>query len=101
MLTLPNVASICRVIRQQEGAAAVDRTIAYGQCKIVDILALRVMDDVRHTSPADTKSERGRVGGCLGKGLGVLLPGVMAFFLAKDVFGHDDGNRAIVNEFFG
>ncbi len=86
---------------QQEGAAAVDQTIGYGQCKIVDILGLRVMDDVRHRSPADTKLDRGRVGGSLGKGLGVLLPGVTAFFLAKDVFGQDDGNRAIVDGNFG
>ena len=89
------------MIRQQEGAAAVDRTITYSQCKIVDILGLRVMDDVHHTSPANTKSDRGRVGGSLGKGLGVLLPGMTAFFLAKDVFGHDDRYRAIVDKFFG
>ncbi len=37
MLTLSNVASIHRAIRQQEGAAAVDRTIVYGRRKIVDI----------------------------------------------------------------
>ena len=59
------------------------------------------MDDVLHTSPADTKSDRGRVGESLGKWLGVLLPGVTAFFLAKDVFGHDDGNRAIFDGNFG
>ncbi len=59
MLSLSNVASIRRAFRQQEGAAAVDRTIAYGRCKIVDILGSCVMDDVRHTSPADTKSDRG------------------------------------------
>ena len=59
-------------------------------------MGMRVMDDVRHTSPADTKLDRGRVRESLGKGLGVLLPGVTAFFLAKDVFGHNDRNRAIV-----
>jgi hypothetical protein len=37
----------------------------------------------------------------LGKGLGVLLRGVTAFFLSNDEFGHNDGNRAIVDEFFG
>jgi hypothetical protein len=37
----------------------------------------------------------------LGKVSGVLLPGVTAFFLAKDVFGHNDGNPASVHEFFG
>jgi hypothetical protein len=65
-------------------------------------MGMRVMDDVRHTSPADTKLDRGRVRESLGKGLGVLLLGVMAFFLAnKDVFGHDDRNRAIVDGNFG
>ena len=59
-------------------------------------MGMRVMDDVRHTSPADTKLDRGRVRESLGKGLGVLSPGLMAFVLAKDVFGHDDGNCAIV-----
>ena len=37
----------------------------------------------------------------LGKGLGVLLPGERAFFLAKDALGHNDGNRAIVDKFLG
>jgi hypothetical protein len=36
MLTLSN-ASIRMGIRQQEGAAAIDRTIVYGRRKIVDI----------------------------------------------------------------
>ena len=36
----------------------------------------------------------------LGKGLGVLLPWVKASFLAKDAFGHDDGNCAIVAAIF-
>ena len=61
----------------------------------------RVMDDARRASPADTKSDRGRVGMGLGKGLGVLLPGVTASFLSNDAFGHDDGNRAIVDCNFG
>ena len=58
------------------------------------------MDDARRASPADTKSDKGRVGMGLGKGLGVLLPGVMASFLSNDAFGHDDGNRAIVAGYF-
>ena len=45
------------------------------------------MHDVRRASPADTKSDRGRVRMGLGKGLGVLLPGVTASFLSKDAFG--------------
>jgi hypothetical protein len=61
----------------------------------------RAMDDARSASPADTKLDRGRVGMGLGKGLGVLLPGVMASFLSNDAFGHDDGNRAIVDCDFG
>jgi hypothetical protein len=36
----------------------------------------------------------------LGKGSGVLLPGVMASFLSKDAFGHNDGNRAILDGYF-
>jgi len=59
------------------------------------------MDDARRASPADTKSDRGRVGMGLGKGLGVLLPGVMASFLSNDAFGHDDRNCAIVDCNFG
>ncbi len=55
------------------------------------------MDDVHCASPADMKLDR-EMG--LGKGSGVLLPGVMASFLSKDAFGHDDGNRAIVNSYF-
>ncbi len=46
-----------------------------------------MMDDVCPVSPADTKSDRGHVRGSLGKGSGVLLPGVKASFLAKDAFG--------------
>ena len=42
------------------------------------------------------KKDTRRVRRGLGRGLGVLLPGVMASFLAKDVLGHDDGNCAIV-----
>jgi hypothetical protein len=59
------------------------------------------MDDVCRASPPDTKSDRGRVGGSLGKGSGVLLPGVTASFLVKDAFGHNDGNRAIIDGNFG
>jgi hypothetical protein len=29
-----------------------------------------------------------------------LLPGLTAFFLAKDAFGDDDGNRAIIAGYF-
>ena len=59
------------------------------------------MDDVRRASAADTKLDQGRVGMGLGKGSGVLLRGVTASFLSNDEFGLDDGNRAIVDEFFG
>ncbi len=58
------------------------------------------MDDVRRVSPDSTKKDTRRVGRGLGKGLGVLLPEVTAFFLAKDAFGHDDGNPAIVAGYF-
>ncbi len=61
----------------------------------------RAMDDARRMSPANTKSDRGRVRMGLGKGLGVLLPGVTASFLTNDAFGHDDGNCAIVDCNFG
>ncbi len=47
------------------------------------------------------KSDRGRVGMGLGKGLGVLLLGVTDSFLSKDAFGQDDGNRAIVEGYCG
>ena len=59
------------------------------------------MDDVRRASAADTKLDQGRVEMGLGKGSGVLLRGVMASFLSNDEFGHDDGNCAIVDKFFG
>ncbi len=59
------------------------------------------MEDVRRASTADTKLDQGRVGMGLGKGSGVLLQRVMASFLSNNEFGHDDGNRAIVDEFFG
>jgi hypothetical protein len=59
------------------------------------------MDDVRRASAADTKFDQGCVGMGLGKGLGVLLRGVTASFLSNDKFGQDDGNRAIVDKFFG
>jgi len=58
------------------------------------------MEIVRRASPADTKSDRGCVQMGLGKGSGVLLPGVTASFLSKDAFGHDDGNRAIIDGYF-
>ena len=48
----------------------------------------------------DTKNDTRHVGRGLRKGLGVLLLGVMASFLSKDAFGHDDGNRAIVAGYF-
>ncbi len=59
------------------------------------------MDNARRASPADTKSDRGRVGMGLGKGLGVLLLGVTASFLSNDTFGYNDGHRAIVDCNFG
>ncbi len=58
------------------------------------------MDDVRRASLEDTKKVTRRVGRGLGKGSGVLLPGVTAFFLAKDAYGHNDRNRAIVTDYF-
>ena len=58
------------------------------------------MDDVHCASLYDTKKDTRRVGRDHGKGPGVLLLGVMAFFLAKDAFGHDDKNRAIVDGYF-
>jgi hypothetical protein len=58
------------------------------------------MDNSRRASTANPKKDTRRVGRGLGEGLGVLLPGVTASFLAKDAFGHDDGNRAIVAGYF-
>ncbi len=55
-----------------------------------------MMDDVQCMSPVDTKSDKGHVGRSLEKGSGCLLPGVMASFLVKDAFGHNDGNCAIL-----
>ena len=75
---------------QQEGSAGVDLTIAYSRRKIAKLLiflGLRVMDDVRGASPADTKLDRWCVGMGLGKRLGVLLAGVTVSFLYKDTFG--------------
>jgi hypothetical protein len=46
------------------------------------------------------KSDRGCVGGSLGKGTGVLFVG-SASSLVNDVFGHDDGNLAIIDVNFG
>ncbi len=68
--------------------------------KLLILLGPRAMDDVRRASPADMKSDRGRVGLGLEKGSGVLLPGETVSFLSKDVFGHDDRNRAIVDGYF-
>ena len=59
------------------------------------------MDDVHRASAADTKLDQGRVGMGLGKGSGVLLQGVTASFLSNDEFGHNEGNRAILDKFFG
>jgi len=58
---------------QQEGAAVVDQTIAYGRQEIVDIFWERTMDHVRRASLTDTKLDRGHVEMGLGKGSGVLL----------------------------
>jgi hypothetical protein len=69
--------------------------------KSLIFLAQRAMDNVHCASAADTKLDQGRVGMGLEKGLGVLLRGVTASFLSNDEFGHDDGNRAIVDKFFG
>jgi hypothetical protein len=96
------LASVRGTIEQPEGAAAVNRTITYNtvDAKLSIFLGQSAIDDVRRASPADTKSGRGRIGMGLGKGSGVLLPGVKASFLAKDAFGHDDGNCAIVTAIF-
>jgi len=63
-------------------------------------LGPRAMDDVRRASLDDTKKDTRHVGRGLGKGSGVLSPGVTAFFLAKEELGHGDGNRAIVAGYF-
>ena len=92
------LASFWGTMGQQEGAAAVNRTMVDG--KLLIFLGLRTMDHVRRASPADTKLDRGRVGMGLGKGSGVLLLGATASFLSKDAFGHNDGNRAILDGYF-
>ncbi len=69
--------------------------------KLLIFFAQRTMDGARCGSAADTKLDRGRVGMGLGKGLGVLLRGVTASFLSNNKFGHDDGNFAIFDKFFG
>ena len=69
--------------------------------KLLIFFAQRAMDGARCGSAADTKLDRGRVGMGLGKGLGVLLRGVTASFLSNNKFGHDDGNCAIFDKFFG
>jgi hypothetical protein len=56
--------------------------------KLLIFFGLLMMDDVHCASPVDTKLDRGHVRGSLGKGSGVLLPGMMASFLVKDAFGH-------------
>ena len=58
------------------------------------------MDGVSRASLDDTIKDTRHVGRGLGKGSGVLLPGVTAFFLAKDAFGDNDGNCAIVAGYF-
>jgi hypothetical protein len=68
-----------------------------GDAKLLIFRGQSAMDNARCASPANTKLDRGHVGMGLGKGLGVLLPGVTASFLSNDAFGHDDGNRAIVD----
>ncbi len=68
--------------------------------KLLVFLGPRVMEDVHRASPADTKSDRGHVRMDLGKGMGVLFPGVTVSFLSKDAFGHYDGNRAILDGYF-
>ncbi len=85
---------------QPEGAAAVDRSIAYVDAKSLTFLGPRAMEIVCRVSPADTKLDRERVGMGLGKGLGVLLLGATASFLSKDAFGHNDGNCAINDGYF-
>jgi hypothetical protein len=79
---------------QQEGDAAVDQTIACGQHETVNIFG------ITRDGSDDTKKDTRNFRRGLGKGSGVLLPGVTAFFLAKDAFGHNDGNRAIVADYF-
>jgi hypothetical protein len=78
---------------EQEGAAAIDQTLMQNY----QYFGESVRWTMSCASPADTKSDRGRVGMGLGKGLGVLLLGVTASFLSKDVVGHDDRNCAIFN----
>ena len=60
-----------------------------------------MIDDVHRASPADTKLDSGCVRMGLGKGLGFLLLGVTPSFLSEVAFGHDDGNCAIVEGYFG
>ena len=69
--------------------------------KLLIFFAQRAFDGARCVGAADTKLDRGRVGMGLGKGLGVLMQGMMTSFLSNDEFGHDDGNRAIFDVFFG
>jgi len=84
MLMLSMSASTCGMMRQQEGAAAVNRTIAYGQREIVDIFETTHDGWCAPHEPWWHKKDTRRVRRGLGKGSGVLLPGVTAFFLAKD-----------------
>ena len=79
---------------QQEGDDAVDQTIACGQREIVNFFG------ITRDGSDDTKKDTRNVRRGLGKGSGVLLPGVTAFLLSKDAFGHNDGNRAIVAGYF-
>jgi hypothetical protein len=69
--------------------------------KSLIFFAQRVMDDACCASAADAKLDKGCFGMGLGKGLGILLRGVTVSFLSNNKLGHDDGNRAIFDEFFG
>ena len=93
--------SICEQSSSQKGLLQSTKQLHMVDAKSLIFWGSSVMDDVHHVSPADTKLNRGHVRGSPGKGSGVLLLGVTAFFLAKDAFGHYDGNRAIVDCNFG
>ena len=55
MLMLSTLSSICGTMGQQEGAAALDQMIAYGQHILSIFLGPRTMDDVHCASLDDTK----------------------------------------------
>ncbi len=52
-------------------------------------------------NPADTKEDTGRVRRGLGKRTAVFFAGSDGILPHQRPFGHDDGNCAIVREFFG